>query len=98
MKQTNHSQYFDDMSYEVTNNPAIDMVTACVSYYRKKMAKLKLIQLRADYYDMFEQFVKERTGVQEGQGFMMDGIPVILCNINISEALYCEFYKEEELQ
>lgn len=95
LRQTNHSQYFDDMNYEPTNNPAVDMVVACISYYRKKMAKLTEIQLREDYFDMFEEFVKNRIEVQDGQGFMMDGVPVIKAYMNIGEPLFCSFHKED---
>lgn len=92
MENTVKEKNFEEFNFDSTGNPAVDMVISCVSFYRKKKAKFRAIKLREDYYDMFVEYVKKFSDVEEGQELTMDGILVEKSQYEISDALFVEFY------
>lgn len=76
--------------YEFTNNIAVDMISSAIVFYRNKEKKIKLINLREDYYDIFVEYIASKTELKGDEEFCFENIDIKRSIIN-GERMYCEF-------
>ena len=89
---TDKKRLFDEADYEMTGNPAVDQVIACISYHRQHNKFLKTIYLRHDFYYMFASYIESKgMQVQDKQGFDIDGVEIDLSPMDISDSMSLVF-------
>lgn len=87
---------FDFKTYAKTHNVAVDMVAACVYFYRTRNRALKTVYLRPMYYQLFRDWVITEFGSEKGQSmrFEFDGVHVDLGTKFQKEILTVDFWPE----
>lgn len=87
---------FNFKDYKMTGNVAVDMVAACVLFYRKRKRALKTIFLSPYKYQMFREWVIKEYGEEAAKTmrYEFDSVHIDLGSIFQKEALTVEFWPE----
>jgi hypothetical protein len=80
-----------------TGVKSVDMVSACILFYRKRQRALKAIYLRPKLFETFRDWVIRNVGEKEYQGKQLqyDGVNIEIGSKFQTEQLIPEFYPEK---
>lgn len=83
--------------WDLTGNVAVDMVSACVSFHRKRNNAIRTVVLHKKYFDLFRLWV-EKTAAKHGRKLTgeekleFDSVEVKQGTKIMTDRLYVEFY------
>lgn len=86
---------FNDNDYESTGNVAVDMVTACISWHRRRSLPLKAIYLNWYYYNKFDYFIRNKLTEEQADAphrYEFDNVIIERAAVRINKPLEVTFY------
>lgn len=87
---------FNFNDYTMTHNVAVDMVAACVLFYRKRRRAIKTIFLSPPKYLIFRDWIIKEFGEEKAKTmrYEFDGVHIDLGNRFQKDPLQVEFWPE----